>query len=116
VDEGILMLSMLLDFYGELLTEKQRECFDLYYNEDLSLAEIAEQSGISRQAVWTNIKHAEASLYEIENKTGLIERFGEYRSSLNKIRAILEKISSSGDEQCSSLAKEAIGIAESLRT
>ena len=47
---------MLLDFYGELLTDKQRECFDLHYNEDLSLAEIAEQLGVSRQGVWDNIR------------------------------------------------------------
>ena len=51
--------SMLLDFYGELLTDKQRECFDLHYNEDLSLSEIAEQLGISRQGVWDNIRRAE---------------------------------------------------------
>ena len=55
---------MLLDFYGELLTDKQRECFDLHFNEDLSLSEIAEQLSISRQAVWDNIRRAELSLSE----------------------------------------------------
>ena len=57
--------SMLLDFYGELLTDKQRECFDLHYNEDLSLAEIAEQLGVSRQGVWDNIRRAETAMEEI---------------------------------------------------
>lgn len=83
--ESRLMRSMLLDFYGELLTEKQRECFDLHYNEDLSLAEIAEQSGISRQGVWDNIKRAEAALIGIEEKTGLIRRFSENRRELEKL-------------------------------
>ena len=60
---------MLLDFYGELLTDKQRECFDLHYNEDLSLAEIAEQLGVSRQGVWDNIRRAETAMEDIEAKT-----------------------------------------------
>lgn len=77
-----LMNSMLLDFYGELLTEKQRECFDLHYNEDLSLSEIAEQIGVSRQGVWDNIRRAEAALQEIEDKTGLIKRFAELMPGL----------------------------------
>ena len=66
--------GVLFDYYGALLTDKQRDCYDLYYNEDLSLAEIAELKGISRQAAWDNIRHAEDKLVEIENKTGLIKK------------------------------------------
>ena len=77
--EGRREQSMLLDFYGELLTDKQRECFDLHYNEDLSLSEIAEQLGISRQGVWDNIRRAESAMREIEEKTGLIRRFEDNR-------------------------------------
>ena len=54
-----LMRVMLFDFYGELLTAKQRMYFHLHYNEDLSLSEIAEQEGISRQGVWDIIRRAE---------------------------------------------------------
>ena len=63
-----LEMSLLFDFYGETLTEKQRELFDLYYNEDLSLAEIAEHAGITRRA--------EHALREMEEKLGLVARYG----------------------------------------
>jgi len=66
---------MLFDFYGELLTDRQKEFYDLYYNEDLSLSEIAENYGISRQGVRDVIVRAEAYMTEIEDKTGLIKRF-----------------------------------------
>ena len=68
-------MTMLFDFYGEILTERQKEFFDLYYNEDLSLGEIAENYGISRQGVRDVIVRAEAAMQEIEDKTGLIRRF-----------------------------------------
>ena len=68
-------MTMLFDFYGELLTERQKEFFDLYYNEDLSLAEIAENYGISRQGVRDVIVRAEAAMTEIEDRTGIIRRF-----------------------------------------
>ena len=90
--EGRREQSMLLDFYGELLTDKQRECFDLHYNEDLSLSEIAEQLGISRQGVWDNIRRAESAMREIEEKTGLIRRFAENRARLKQILTKLEKM------------------------
>ncbi len=68
-------MTMLYDFYGELLTERQKEFYDLYYNEDLSLSEIAENYGISRQGVRDVIVRAEAYMTEIEDKTGLVKRF-----------------------------------------
>lgn len=71
-----LEMSLLFDFYGETLTEKQRELFDLYYNEDLSLAEIAEHAGITRQGVRDSIKRAEHALHEMEQKLGLVARYG----------------------------------------
>ena len=86
MSDGRLRQTMLLDFYGELLTEKQRLCMDLHYNEDLSLAEIAEQCGISRQGVWDNIRRGESALADIEEKTGLLRRFEENRSALENIR------------------------------
>ena len=72
-----LEMSLLFDFYGETLTEKQRELFDLYYNEDLSLAEIAEHAGITRQGVRDSIKRAEHALGEMEQKLGLVARYGD---------------------------------------
>lgn len=92
MEESRLEKSMLLDFYGDLLTRKQRECYTLYYNDDLSLSEIAEQRGISRQGVWDNIRHAEATLQDIEAKTGLIARFEQTRSGLQELRDLLEEL------------------------
>ena len=73
---------MLFDFYGDLLTDKQREYYDLYHNEDFSLAEIAEKVGISRQGVHDIIARAEKTLSNIENKTALIHRWNETRKKL----------------------------------
>ena len=61
-----LEISFLLDFYGDMLTDKQRDVVELYYNEDLSLAEIAAHSGITRQGVRDSIKRAEGQLLEYE--------------------------------------------------
>lgn len=87
-----LMRTMLFDFYGELLTGKQREYYDLHYNEDLSLHEIAEQSGVSRQAVWDIIRRAEAAMTQMEKKTGFVERAVRRRHALEAIAAEAEKL------------------------
>ena len=85
-------MTMLFDFYGELLTERQKEFFDLYYNEDLSLAEIAENAGISRQGVRDVIVRAEGVMQEVEDKTGLIRRFEAQRPHLDAIIAAVNEI------------------------
>ncbi|MCL2221626.1 MAG: YlxM family DNA-binding protein [Oscillospiraceae bacterium] len=84
MDDETLYMTMLLDFYGDLLTDKQKEYYDLYHNEDLSLAEIAEKVGITRQGVYDIIARAEKSLTDIEEKTGLIKRWSETREMLHK--------------------------------
>ncbi|MBO5556930.1 MAG: YlxM family DNA-binding protein [Oscillospiraceae bacterium] len=108
------MQSMLLDFYGALLTEKQRECYDLHYNEDLSLSEIAEQSGISRQGVWDNIRRAESALKEIEEKTGLIRRFTQTQTGLEQVRQRLERLREQTEGPSRALAEEALATVDTL--
>jgi predicted DNA-binding protein YlxM (UPF0122 family) len=83
--EKNLEISLLLDFYGEVLTEKQKEVVDLYYNEDLSLAEIAEQAQITRQGVRDCIKRGEATLLLMEEKLGLAGKFSEMQKHVSVI-------------------------------
>ena len=115
MDDSRLMQSMLLDFYGQLLTEKQRECYDLHYNEDLSLSEIAEHSGISRQAVWDNIHRAEAALKATEEKTGLVKRFFETSNGLDQLREKLERLMEMTQGEAKELTAEALNDINSLR-
>ena len=79
-------MTMLFDFYGDILTERQKEFYDLYYNEDLSLGEIAENYGITRQGVRDVIVRAEAILTDLEDKTGLIRRFHTMKQQLQQMR------------------------------
>ena len=85
-------MTMLFDFYGELLTERQREFYSLYYDEDLSLSEIAENYGISRQGVRDVIVRAEGYMTEIEEKTGLVNRFMKYVPRVEAIAEAAEEI------------------------
>ena len=116
VADSRMMQTMLLDFYGELLTEKQRECYDLHYNEDPSLTEIAEQSGISRQAVWDNIRRAEAALQDIEEKTGLIRRFQETRRTLDELSVLTDRLTALTQREARELACRVAKGIEELRT
>lgn len=87
-----LEISLLFDFYGDMLTEKQRDVVELYYNDDLSLSEIAENEGITRQGVRDSIKRAEAQLLEMEERLGLARRFRDMRDGLEAIRAAAQDI------------------------
>jgi predicted DNA-binding protein YlxM (UPF0122 family) len=80
-----LSIVLLLDIYGELLTPKQRGFLEGYYNEDLSLSELAENEGITRQGVRDAIKRAEHTLFELEDGLGLAQRNANLRSGLEEI-------------------------------
>ncbi len=87
-----MRVAYLLDFYGDLLTDKQRDSLDYYYNEDLSLGEIGANLGISRQGVRDNIKRAEAILFEMEDKLGLAQKFTLIDDSLELIKKHIDII------------------------
>jgi len=87
-----LEVVLLLDFYGDMLTNKQRDFLGYYYNDDLSLSEIAENEGITRQGVRDSIKRAEAQLFEMEERLGLAKRFEQVRQGLEDIRSAAEVI------------------------
>ena len=92
-------MAMLFDFYGDLLTQRQREFYDLYYNEDLSLAEIAENYGISRQGVRDVIVRAEAAMSEIEEKTHIMRRFHQSKAAIAAIDAAADALLKAVDER-----------------
>lgn len=82
-----LSFTMLLDVYGALLTEKQRETLDFYYNEDLSLGEISEELRITRQGVMNCIKKCEQRLSELESALGVVTRFTQLKSDVELLEA-----------------------------
>ena len=90
--DEIIKTSLLYDFYGELLTKRQRQTMELYYGENLSLGEIAEEFGISRQAVSDALRNAEKSLGEYESKLGLVGRLGETTRAVSEIDDIIDKV------------------------
>ena len=87
-----LEISVLLDFYGDMLTEKQRDVVELYYNDDLSLSEIAENEGITRQGVRDSIKRAEAQMLEMEERLGLAQKFRQISRGLEEIKDAANEI------------------------
>ena len=87
-----LDVIILFDIYGDMLTQKQQDFIGYYYNDDLSLAEIAENEGITRQGVRDAIKRAEAQLFDFEKHLGLYERFLQINNGLDEIRELTSLI------------------------
>lgn len=92
-----IKISLLIDFYGEILTDKQREAVELYHNEDLSLSEIAEQTDITRYGVRDRIVKSELILREMEEKLGLAKRFNDMKSVIEMIILKLENLKNDND-------------------
>ncbi len=84
-----LEMGYLLDFYGEVLTQKQREMLRQYYNDDLSLSEIGENFGITRQGARDAIKHGETTLKELEEKVGFAARYRRVQQKLEQLEQLV---------------------------
>ena len=95
-----LRISFLLDFYGEMLTDTQREVVDAYYNEDLSLAEIAEEmGGVTRQSVVSAIKKGEQRLEELEQKLGFAARLRTLSVELDQASELVSLMKQENSDQ-----------------
>ena len=92
-----LEMALLFDTYGGMLTDKQRECFDMRYNQDLSLGEIAEMMGVSRQAVNDNLKKTEALLRRMEENIGSVKRDMMIRSAIQELLEAATVLGTSSD-------------------
>ncbi len=88
--EKDLEIALLLDFYGELLSDSRRHAAELYYNEDLSLGEVAEDMGITRQGVRDHIERAKSQLATYEEKLGLAAKFREIEATIANVVPKLE--------------------------
>jgi predicted DNA-binding protein YlxM (UPF0122 family) len=110
-----LEMSLLFDYYGELLTEKQRVCFDLYHNQDLSLAEIAESEGISRQGVHDSITRAETALRSFEQALGCVRRERLVQKALAEITAAAQALQGSSDHTVQQLSGRILSAADTLK-
>ena len=99
-----LKMTLLFDYYGDLLTARQRMCFDLRYNQDLSLGEITEELQVSRQGVYDNLSRAEALLKNMEEKTGCVRRDMGYRRAMQSILESVSELESMDDAACKAIA------------
>lgn len=98
-------LILLYDYYGDLLTERQRECFELRYDQDLSLGEIGQELGISRQAAHDNLTRTEALLKNMEAKTGCVRRDLQCRRAIKEVSEAAKQLAASEDQQIAGLAQ-----------
>lgn len=107
-------LILLYDYYGDLLTQRQRECFELRYYQDFSLGEIGQELGISRQGVYDNLSRTEAQLKKMEEKTSCVRRDRACRKAAGNIVALAEKLLSCADDTVADLARQILAEAQGL--
>ena len=108
-------LAILFDTYGGMLTDKQRQCFDMRYNQDLSLGEIGEIMGVSRQAVNDNLTRTEALLRRMEENIGSVKRDNDIRIVLREILEAATVLDASSDPAVLDAARRIIAAAQSLK-
>lgn len=104
--EKVDRIGSLFELYGEMLTPRQKELTVYYYFDDLSLAEIAEELGISRQAVFFGLKRSEEVLESYEAKLGLLAKSVAQKSKIQQIKMLLEEFRTSGDKKKLDMAGE----------
>jgi len=97
--ERFVRISLLFDFYGQMLTEKQRQAVELHYGMDFSLSEIAEELGVSRQAVHDLLKRSEEALEQYEARLGLAERWTAQQARIVELRQLLQALADENDER-----------------
>lgn len=107
-------LSVYYEYYGALLPEKQRLIFEDYIANDMSLAEISKEYGLSRQGVYDAVKRCGAKLHEYEEKLRLAERFGGLEEQAERIRALAERLSASEDPETAAAGKDLAATAQEL--
>ena len=110
-----LEMALLFDYYGGMLTDKQRDCFDMRHNQDLSLGEIAEILGVSRQAVNDNLSRTEALLRRMEENIGCVKRDMQIRSVCEAILDAAVQLDAASDPQVTNQAKRIIAAVQSLK-
>ena len=110
-----LRQTLLFDYYGELLTDKQKTCFDLYYNQDLSLAEIAQMEGISRQGVHDTLARAEAMLQSMEEKTGCVARALQVRRAMEQIDRAARPLLQAAEPDTRAAARQILDAAAAIK-
>ena len=108
-------LALLFDHYGGMLTDKQRECFQLRYEQDLSLGEIAESMGVSRQAVNDSLTRTEALLRRMEENIGSVKRYNDVRRALRDILEAAAVLDASSDPAVLAAAQRIRSAADTLK-
>lgn len=108
-------ITLLFDTYGGMLTEKQREYLDMRYNQDMSLSEIADMQGVSRQAVFDNLSRTEALLRRMEENIGSVKRDMMIRRAVRELLDAATVLGTSSDPAAQAVAQQITAVADTLK-